>query len=306
MNWKENWKTLVAMIAVFLGCYYLPIGTPRFDNAVMESLHLLKWYAREHVVLCLVPAFFIAGAITVFVSQASVMKYLGPGANRLLAYSVASVSGTILAVCSCTILPLFNGIYRMGAGLGPAVTFLYSGPAINVLAIILTARILGFNLGLARAVGAVSMSILIGLIMAWIFREEERQKLAAAPVMVEDDGGRTLSQQMVFFASLVGILVFANWAKPADETGIWHAIWGVKWHVASGSAGVLGFALWAWFGLEGWKMLLTGAGIGVAAFAVPGEPMVPFVTGVTLLSLFTSTHKGDGADWFNASWENAI
>ncbi|HOY66478.1 MAG TPA: permease [Candidatus Ozemobacteraceae bacterium] len=306
MNWKEQWKTLVAMIAVFLGCYYLPIGTPRFDNAVLEALQLLKWYAREHVVLCLVPAFFIAGAITVFVSQAAVMKYLGPGANRLLAYTVASVSGTILAVCSCTILPLFNGIYRMGAGLGPAVTFLYSGPAINVLAIILTARILGFNLGLARAVGAVSMSIVIGLIMAWIFREEEQQKLAAAPVMAEEEGGRTLSQQMLFFASLVGILVFANFAKPVDETGVWHAIWQAKWLVASGFAGLLGFALWAWFGLEAWKVLVTAGGTVVAALAAPGEPMVPFVTGMTLLSVFTSTHRGDGAEWFNASWENAI
>jgi len=132
MNWKDEWKTLVAMIAVFLGCYFLPIGTPRFDNAVMESLHLIKWYAREHVLLCLVPAFFIAGAITIFISQASVMKYLGPNANKALAYGVASVSGSILAVCSCTVLPLFAGIWRMGAGLGPASAFLYSGPAINI------------------------------------------------------------------------------------------------------------------------------------------------------------------------------
>ncbi len=153
MNFKAESKKLVVIIAVFLGCFYLPVGIRRFDNAVAESLHLLKWYAQEHVLLCLVPAFFIAGAISVFVSQASVMKYLGARANKVLAYGVASVSGTILAVCSCTVLPLFAGIYKMGAGLGPACAFLYSGPAINILAIILTARVLGLKIGIARAAG---------------------------------------------------------------------------------------------------------------------------------------------------------
>ena len=143
MNWKQEWKKLALIVVVFMACFYLPAGKVRFDNAVTESLHLVKWYAREHVLLCLIPAFFIAGAISVFVSQASVMKYLGAGANKVLAYGVASVSGTILAVCSCTVLPLFAGIYKMGAGVGPATSFLYSGPAINVLAIILTARVLG-------------------------------------------------------------------------------------------------------------------------------------------------------------------
>jgi len=155
MSLKTEWKKLALIVAVFLACFYLPVGWRRFDNAIMESLHLVKWYAQEHVLLCLIPAFFIAGAISVFVSQASVMKYLGAKANKVLAYGVASVSGTILAVCSCTVLPLFAGIYRMGAGLGPATAFLYSGPAINVLAIILTARILGLELGIARAIGAI-------------------------------------------------------------------------------------------------------------------------------------------------------
>jgi len=152
MNIKARWKKLAIIIAIFLGCFYLPVGITRFNNAITESLHLVKWYAREHVLLCLVPAFFIAGAISVFVSQASVMKYLGARANKVLAYGVASVSGSILAVCSCTVLPLFAGIYKMGAGLGPATAFLYSGPAVNVLAIILTARILGLEIGIARAV----------------------------------------------------------------------------------------------------------------------------------------------------------
>lgn len=177
MNWKNEYKYLLLIIVVFIGCYFMPIGTARFDNAVLEAFHLVKWYAEEHVLLCLVPAFFIAGAIGVFVSQASVMKYLGPRANKIMAYGVASVSGTILAVCSCTILPLFAGIYKMGAGLGPASAFLYSGPAINVLAIVLTARVLGPEMGIARAIGAVLLSIVIGVSMAFIFRKEEKKNL---------------------------------------------------------------------------------------------------------------------------------
>jgi uncharacterized membrane protein YraQ (UPF0718 family) len=172
MNWKKEWKILALIAVVFVGCYFLPVGNARFDNAVSESFELVKDYARAHVLFCLVPAFFIAGAICVFVSQGSVMKYLGPKANKAIAYGVASVSGTILAVCSCTVLPLFAGIYRMGAGLGPATAFLYSGPAINVLSIILTARILGFELGLARAIGAIVFSVVIGLLMHFIYRKE--------------------------------------------------------------------------------------------------------------------------------------
>ena len=153
--WQDEWKPLAVIVGVFLVCYYIPVGNARFDNAVMEAFHLVKWYAQEHVLLCLVPAFFIAGAIGVFVSQEGVMKYLGPTASKWIAYPVASISGTVLAVCSCTVLPLFAGIWTRGAGLGPASAFLYSGPAINVLAIILTARILGLEMGVARAVGAV-------------------------------------------------------------------------------------------------------------------------------------------------------
>ncbi|HNW34811.1 MAG TPA: permease, partial [Candidatus Ozemobacteraceae bacterium] len=214
MNWKDEWKTLLAMIAVFLGCYFLPVGTPRFDNAIMEALYLVKWYAREHVLLCLVPAFFIAGAITVFISQDSVMKYLGPNANQMLAYGVASVSGTILAVCSCTVLPLFNGIYKMGAGLGPACAFLYSGPAINVLAIVMSARILGMDIGVARAVGAVVFSVVIGWLMAVIFHEEEQAKVLAAAQLPEPENVKPLWNNIVFFGAMIGVLVFANWGKP--------------------------------------------------------------------------------------------
>jgi len=220
MNWKTEWKKLALIAGIFLACFYLPVGGARFDSAVMEALHLVKWYAREHVLLCLVPAFFIAGAISVFVSQASVMKYLGAKANKVLAYGVAAVSGTILAVCSCTVLPLFAGIYRMGAGLGPATAFLYSGPAINVLAIILTARVLGLEIGIARAVGAIVFSVVIGLLMHLIYRKEETEKANNQMAMPTPDVTRPLWKNGLYFASMVGILVFANWARSGDVRAV--------------------------------------------------------------------------------------
>src|SRR6056297_3581827 len=212
MNWKNELKRLLLAAAVFLGFYYMPVGAGRFDNAILEAFHLARWYAREHVLLCLIPAFFIAGAIAVFITKQSVMKYLGAKANKFLAYGVASVSGTILAVCSCTVLPLFAGIYRMGAGLGPATAFLYSGPAINVLAIILTARILGPELGAARAIGAVVFSVVIGVLMQWIYRKESAGRNQQAVAQPDGQDGRGLWQNAVFFAVLVGVLVFANWS----------------------------------------------------------------------------------------------
>jgi len=250
VNWKTEWKKLAAIIVVFLACFYLPVGVGRFDNAVTESLHLVKWYAQEHVLLCLVPAFFIAGAISVFVSQASVMKYLGARANKVLAYGVASVSGTILAVCSCTVLPLFAGIYRMGAGLGPAVAFLYSGPAINVLAIILTARVLGLELGIARAVGAIIFSVVIGLLMHLFYRKEELQKANAQMAVPEPEVKQPLRQNAIYFAAMVGILVFANWGKPTVMTGLWYSIYSAKWIVTGIFAAILAFMLAAWFKKE--------------------------------------------------------
>lgn len=220
MDFKHEWKKLVLIAGVFLACFYLPVGAGRFDGALIESLHLVRWYAREHVLLCLIPAFFIAGAISVFVSQASVMKYLGAKANKILAYGVASVSGSILAVCSCTVLPLFAGIYKMGAGLGPATAFLYSGPAINVLAIILTARVLGLELGIARAVGAILFSVVIGLLMHLIYRKEETAKANVQMAMPDPDIRRPLWKNAVYFASMVGILVFANWARSGDVRAV--------------------------------------------------------------------------------------
>ncbi|MFA5293828.1 MAG: permease [Phycisphaerae bacterium] len=247
MSIKTESKKLLLIIGIFLFIYFLPIGVVRFDNAIMQSLILIKWYAREHVLLCLVPAFFIAGAISVFVSQASVMKYLGAKANKFIAYGVASVSGTILAVCSCTVLPLFAGIYKMGAGLGPACAFLYSGPAINVLAIILTARILGFELGVARAVGAILFSIVIGLLMHFIYRKEEIQKADNAVMMPEDTKSRPLWQNGLYFASMVAVLVFANWAKPITPGGAWAAVYSVKWIITAVSLVALFVFLILWF-----------------------------------------------------------
>jgi uncharacterized membrane protein YraQ (UPF0718 family) len=214
MNWKKELKPLAWIVAGFLVFFFLPVGGARFDHAVLEAFHLAKWYAREHVLLCLVPAFFIAGAIGVFVSQTSVMKYLGANASKFVAYSVASISGTVLAVCSCTVLPLFGGIYRMGAGLGPATAFLYSGPAINALAIILTARILGMQLGIARAVGAILFSVIIGLSMHFIFRKEEAEKAAVQAAMPEEDNQRPLWKTAIYFGTMMVILIFANWGPP--------------------------------------------------------------------------------------------
>jgi len=302
MLWKEQWKKLALIAAVFLGCFYLPIETERFRNAVLESLHLVKWYAREHVLLCLIPAFFIAGAIAVFVSQDSVMKYLGARAKKVLAYGVASVSGSILAVCSCTVLPLFAGIYRMGAGLGPATAFLYSGPAINVLAIVLTARVLGLEMGAARAVGAVLFSVIIGLCMHLIFYREEAHKADAQMAMTEPEVTRPLWQNVLYFASMVGILVFANWGQPSQSSGLWQAIFGAKWIITGLFSAAFGLILIAWFGLRWWRVLVAGLPAVVLALAWPGQPMIAFAAGVLGLSVLTSTNRGEAGEWFESTW----
>ena len=302
MDWKKEWKALAAIVAVFLASFYLPLGKERFDNAVMEALHLVKWYAQEHVILCLVPAFFIAGAIAVFVSQASVMKYLGAKANKVLAYGVASVSGTILAVCSCTVLPLFAGIYRMGAGLGPATAFLYSGPAINVLAIILTARVLGIELGIARAVGAILFSVVIGMLMHVIFLKEELQKADVQAAMPGPEVFRPLWQNTLYFAAMVAVLVFANWGKPETTTGIWSAIYSAKWIVTSSVSGFFAIILVLWFGLKGLKVLVAAVPTAVLALLFPHEPMVAFAAAAIGLSIIASTDKGESGQWFLSTW----
>ena len=291
---RHELKIFGLLAAVFAAVYFLPVGQPRFDGAVTEALELTKWYAREHVVLCLLPAFWIAGAIAAFVSQASVMRYLGPMAPKPLAYGVGSVSGTILAVCSCTVLPLFSGIYRMGAGLGPATAFLYSGPAINVLAIVMTAKVLGAQLGLARAVGAVAFSVVIGLLMALIFRQEEQQKAASAVALAEPEAGRPLSQTAAFFAVLVGILVFANWGAASQTTGFFAAVFSVKWVITSVLGGVLALLLWRWFKLDPKRIAVVIAATAVFAVALPGHPTWPFLVAILGLAWLTAGRRGRG------------
>jgi len=302
MNWNDEWKWLAGLAGAFLVLFYLPVGLPRFDNAVLEGLYLARSYAQEHVILCLLPAFFIAGAIGVFLSQNTVMKYLGADAKKVLAYGVASVSGTILAVCSCTILPLFAGIYRMGAGLGPAVAFLYSGPAINVLAIILTARILGIELGIARAVGAIAFSVIIGLIMHVIYRKGKEGRDGPKMMLGGENGMRPLWQNVLYFAAMIAVLVFANWGRPQDETGFWHLVYASKWIITSFSAAGLGVMLVAWFAVPVLKVVAVAAITAVFSLAFPHTPMVGFMVGVIGLSYLTSTQEGEMQEWFGGSW----
>lgn len=302
MNWKSEWKPLIWIVSAFLLFFYLPVDSTRFKGAIIEALALTKWYAQEHVILCLVPAFFIAGAIAVFVSQGSVMKYLGAKANKVLSYGVASVSGTILAVCSCTVLPLFAGIYRMGAGLGPATAFLYSGPAINVLAIVLTARVLGVELGIARAIGAVIFSVVIGLLMHLIFRNEEKEKIEAQMAMQEPDVARPLWQNAIYFAAMVAILVFANWGKPEETTGFWYIIYSYKWIITGVASVGLGAMLVFWFRLPKIPILLTGILAAAIAFIFPHAPLLSFSVGVVGLSLILSRREDESGEWLTQTW----
>ena len=305
-KWKEI-RTLLLMIGIFLAAYFIPFEAERFKSGLQEAFFMLQDYARLHVLLCLVPALFIAGAVSVFISQAAVMKYLGASAKKWIAYSVASVSGAILAVCSCTILPLFSGIYKRGAGLGPAVAFLYSGPAINILAIVMTARILGLKLGIARAVGAVVFSIVIGLIMHLLFRKEESDRQAGNMTagMVED--GRPLWQTIIYFALMVIILVVLNWAKPNDITGTGFMVWmyAQRWLVAGLTALVMGIVLSIWYGLKLWKVILSAAVVTLTAIVNPHQPLVPYVIAVYFLSLWLILDKGELNSWLVSTWDFA-
>jgi uncharacterized membrane protein YraQ (UPF0718 family) len=282
---KERTKILI-IVLVFIGAYYVPWSNPRIRQSGLEAFMMLQEYARQHVLTCLIPAFFIAGAIAVFVSQASVLKYFGAGARKILSYSVASISGTVLAVCSCTVLPLFAGIYMRGAGIGPATAFLYSGPAINVLAIVLTARILGWQLGLARAVGAVLFSVMVGLLMALFFKKDDASRTAGQMYLPDqEEKGRSLTQDALFMLTMVLILVFAAFARPAaGDPGLWSFIFGAKWYITAGLLIILGFMLKGWFQREEritwvqstWGFMkqifpLLGAGVLVAGFML-GRP----------------------------------
>jgi uncharacterized membrane protein YraQ (UPF0718 family) len=294
---RERTRLLV-LIAAFAVAYFLPVESPRVQGAFLEGLFLLKDYARQHVLLCLVPAFFIAGAIGQFVSQGAVLRHLGASARRPVAYGVASVSGSILAVCSCTVLPLFAGIYRRGAGLGPATAFLYSGPAINVLAAILTARVLGLELGIARAVGAVGFAFVVGLLMAALFRREEaeRQRAGADPFAAAAESARRRPwQDGLFLATMVAVLVLANWGAPNQAVGFFAAVHRVHWALTLAGLAALAAMLWRWYEkeeLRQWAQATWG-------FA---RQITPLLLGGVLVSGWLMGRPGSDAGLVPSAW----
>jgi len=302
MNWKEEYKPFLWILGFFLFAYFIPISSIEFKEAILSVFELTKWYAQEHVLLCLVPAFFIAGVIAVFVSQAAVIKYFGAGAKKWLSYAVASVSGTILAVCSCTILPLFSGIYKRGAGLGPAVAFLYSGPAINILAIILTARILGLELGIARIIGAVVFAVVIGLIMHFIYRKEESVKVETQLAMPEPEETRPLWQTAFHFFILVLILVFVNWEKPDTNSGLWYFLYHYKWIITSVFGMLFVGSLIYILKLNKFMVLGSTAVVVLTYLFFSQNPIIPFVAAVVILTIMLSTSQGESREWMAESW----
>jgi uncharacterized protein len=306
MEIKKEFKILFWMVVIFLGVFFMPIESKVFTTAIDATLDLSRWYAREHVILCLLPAFLIAGVISVFVSQASVIKYFGARAKKWVAYTVAAVSGTILAVCSCTILPLFSSIHKRGAGLGPAIAFLYSGPAINILAIILTARILGFEMGLARVIGAVVFAVVTGLIMAFIYRKEEKVRAAEQMNFPEVPETRPLWQTALHFFTLVVILVFANWGRPSegDTSGVWYFIWANKWYITGIFGLVLVYSMVFILKMKSWQVLL-GAVITALSALIIGNPLVVMVVAIASVSaigLMDKADHGENREWIMSSW----
>lgn len=313
METRKEFRILVWIAVVFGVAFFLPIESARFNTAIAATFDLVKWYAREHVVLCLLPAFFIAGVISVFVSQGSVLKYFGANAKKWLAYTVAAVSGTILAVCSCTILPLFSSIHKRGAGLGPAIAFLYSGPAINILAIILTARILGFEMGVARTIGAVSFSVIIGIAMSLIYRKEENAKKEQQMNIVPEPEKRPMWQTSFHFFTLVLILVFANWGAPSsgDTSSAWFQIWSLKWYITGFFGLFLAYSLIAILKIK-WQWVLgaflaTGASALLANVLIEDpklSPLVPMIVAIASLSIITLFDKRDedNKEWTLSTW----
>ena len=302
MEWKNEIKILFWIAFFFLLAYFMPLERLRFQEAVDATLDLTRWYAREHVILCLLPAFFIAGVISVFVSQGSVLRYFGAQAKKWLAYTVAAVSGTILAVCSCTILPLFSSIHQRGAGLGPAIAFLYSGPAINILAIILTANILGFEMGLARVIGAVLFSVVIGLSMSLIYRKEEKVKAKEQMNIVVPPEKRPLWQTALHFFTLVFILVFANWGKPDSDNGLLFWIWTNKWTITTFFGLLLVYSLIKILNIKWWWVLIGAVATATSAVLSP-SPMIPMIVGIAAISIITLLDGGDNKEWTLSSWD---
>lgn len=313
METKKELKVLGWIAVIFGAAFFLPVDSLRFSTAIDATFDLVKWYAREHVVLCLLPAFFIAGVISVFVSQGSVLRYFGANAKKWLAYTVAAVSGTILAVCSCTILPLFSSIHKRGAGLGPAIAFLYSGPAINILAIILTARILGFEMGVARTIGAISFSVIIGIVMSLIYRKEEKIKKEEQMNIQLPPEKRPMWQTSFHFFVLVLILVFANWGSPSgdDTSSGWYYLWAYKWYITGFFALLLSYSLihilkikWQWVLAA---VLATSASAYLSTSFIENAklaPLVPMLVGIAALSTITllDQKEDENREWTIASW----
>lgn len=312
MDNRKELKTLLGILLVFGAAFFLPLQSSRFTTALDAALDLVKWYAREHVVLCLLPAFFIAGIIAVFVSQGAVLKYFGANARKWLSYTVASVSGAILAVCSCTILPLFTSIYKRGAGLGPAVAFLYSGPAISVLSIILTARILGPEMGLARTIGAILSAVIIGLAMSFVFRKEEKARQEEQMNIVPPPEKRPLWQTSMHFFTFVLILVFANWGAPsAEDAGVWSFIFAHKWKIVGALALLMCWSLVKILRLKVlWvasAALLTFVSALLSMTFVHDPkmvPLVPMIVAIASLAVMLLSDKGDpdNREWALSSW----
>ncbi len=280
---SPNGKLLLTA-GVFLVAYFTPFDSPRMAGAVQEAFLMLSEYARDHVLLCVVPAMFIAGAITVFLNQQAVIRYLGPSAPRLLAYSVASVSGTILAVCSCTVLPLFKGIYKKGAGLGPAVSFLYSGPAINILAIVLSYKVFGWKMGFARMFGAVTFAFLIGMIMQALFRKEDEERLADERMFqyAGDVSDRTLLQMILYMTSMIGILVFVNWAPSRGTLPVWDFIYQYKYAITAAFVLVLVYSLVRWFSrdeIKDWTLATRDFSLQILPYLFFGVLVAGFLLG---------------------------
>lgn len=288
-------KNFLLMTLVFLICFYVPVDLLPWKGPLFAGLALVQWYTREHVLLCLVPAFFIAGAISVFISQTAIIKYFGAQVNKFLSYSVAAISGAILAVCSCTVLPLFAGIYSRGAGLGPAIAFLYSGPAINVLAMIITAKILGWQLGVARAFGAITFSIVIGLLMHVIFiNEESSRTIEDAMFSTETTEPRTLWQNIIYFFTMIALLVFANWAKPPnDASNLWLLIFAIKWYLVIGLLIIISIILLGWFKQNEIKEWM------LSAWSFAKQIMPLLLIGVLISGLLFGRHDQEG---FIPSW----
>jgi hypothetical protein len=313
MEVKKELQILFWIVFFFALAFFMPVDSATFSTAVDATLDLAKWYAQEHVILCLLPAFFIAGVISVFVSQGAVLKYFGANAKKWVAYTVASVSGTILAVCSCTILPLFSSIHKRGAGLGPAVAFLYSGPAINILAIILTARILGFEMGVARIIGAVTFAVVIGSIMSIIYRKEEKAKKEEQMNIQAPPETRPMWQTSFHFFILVLILVFANWGKPAsdDTSGLWFFIWSNKWYITSIFGLGLVYSLIKILKIKWWLVIGAAATTAISAILsstyIGGSlaPLVPMLVAITSLSIITLQKDDENREWTLATWDFA-